>query len=70
MGYTNTFLSSHSVSFTCVFSPAGIIVQTVRGMLYNPLSRCWSWQQSTAVNYVLHAVKEKKEPPHETPTED
>ncbi|KAM9439325.1 ubiquinone biosynthesis O-methyltransferase, mitochondrial [Clarias gariepinus] len=49
---------------------SGIIVQSVRGMFYSPLSRRWSWQQSTAVNYSLHAVKQKEEPPHQPPAED
>lgn len=35
----------------------GFSVQSVRGMLYNPLSRAWSWTGSTAINYALHAVK-------------
>lgn len=37
----------------------GFSVQTVRGMMYNPVSGTWSWINSTAINYVLHAVKAK-----------
>ncbi|XP_053508217.1 ubiquinone biosynthesis O-methyltransferase, mitochondrial isoform X1 [Ictalurus furcatus] len=58
------------VELETLLESSGIIVQSVRGMLYNPLSKCWSWQQSTAVNYALHAVKQKEEPLHQTPTED
>ncbi|CAF96447.1 unnamed protein product, partial [Tetraodon nigroviridis] len=35
----------------------GFSVQSVQGMLYNPLSGAWSWTSSTAINYALHAVK-------------
>ncbi|XP_003965940.1 ubiquinone biosynthesis O-methyltransferase, mitochondrial [Takifugu rubripes] len=35
----------------------GFSVQTVQGMLYNPLSGAWSWTNSTAINYALRAVK-------------
>lgn len=27
-------------------------------MMYSPLSGAWSWADSTAINYALHAVKE------------
>uniref|UniRef100_A0A3Q3E9A7 Coenzyme Q3 methyltransferase n=1 Tax=Labrus bergylta TaxID=56723 RepID=A0A3Q3E9A7_9LABR len=35
----------------------GFSVQSVEGMLYNPVSGAWSWTNSTAINYALHAVK-------------
>uniref|UniRef100_A0A4W3JB58 Uncharacterized protein n=1 Tax=Callorhinchus milii TaxID=7868 RepID=A0A4W3JB58_CALMI len=35
----------------------GFTVETVNGMLYNPLSASWSWITNTSVNYALHAVK-------------
>lgn len=35
----------------------GFSVQSVQGMLYNPVSGAWSWTNSTAINYALHAVK-------------
>ncbi|XP_041798833.1 ubiquinone biosynthesis O-methyltransferase, mitochondrial [Chelmon rostratus] len=35
----------------------GFSVQSVRGMLYNPVSGAWSWTNSAAINYALHAVK-------------
>ncbi|XP_068426461.1 ubiquinone biosynthesis O-methyltransferase, mitochondrial [Clinocottus analis] len=35
----------------------GFSVQSVQGMLYNPASGAWSWTNSTAINYALHAVK-------------
>ncbi|XP_075868836.1 ubiquinone biosynthesis O-methyltransferase, mitochondrial isoform X1 [Nelusetta ayraudi] len=37
----------------------GFSVQSVQGMLYNPASGAWSWTNSTAINYALHAVKER-----------
>uniref|UniRef100_A0A8C2GQW9 Ubiquinone biosynthesis O-methyltransferase, mitochondrial n=1 Tax=Cyprinus carpio TaxID=7962 RepID=A0A8C2GQW9_CYPCA len=37
-------------------------VEAIRGMIYNPLTGAWSWQQSTAINYALHAIKRKEEP--------
>ncbi|CAN9514125.1 unnamed protein product [Ophioblennius macclurei] len=37
----------------------GFSVQSVQGMLYNPVSGAWSWTNSTAINYALHAVKVK-----------
>lgn len=30
-------------------------------MLYNPLSGAWSWTNSTAINYALHAVKVRED---------
>uniref|UniRef100_A0A3P9JW48 Ubiquinone biosynthesis O-methyltransferase, mitochondrial n=1 Tax=Oryzias latipes TaxID=8090 RepID=A0A3P9JW48_ORYLA len=36
----------------------GFMVQSVQGMMYSPLSGAWSWTDSTAINYALHAVKE------------
>ncbi|XP_066514445.1 ubiquinone biosynthesis O-methyltransferase, mitochondrial-like [Hoplias malabaricus] len=41
---------------------SGFSVQCIRGMLYNPLFGVWSWQQSTSVNYALHAVKQTEDP--------
>lgn len=35
----------------------GFSVQSVQGMMYNPLSGAWSWVNSTTINYALHAVK-------------
>lgn len=35
----------------------GFSVKAVNGMLYNPLTRSWSWIESTSINYALHAVK-------------
>ncbi|XP_017268618.1 ubiquinone biosynthesis O-methyltransferase, mitochondrial [Kryptolebias marmoratus] len=35
----------------------GFSVQSVQGMMYNPVSGAWSWSDSTAINYALHAVK-------------
>ncbi|KAK5862741.1 hypothetical protein PBY51_018109 [Eleginops maclovinus] len=40
----------------------GFSVQSVQGMLYNPVSGAWSWTNSTAINYALHAVKAREEP--------
>lgn len=37
----------------------GFLVQSVQGMLYNPISGAWSWTNSTAINYALHAVKQE-----------
>lgn len=31
-------------------------------MLYNPVSGAWSWTNSTAINYALHAVKVRDDP--------
>lgn len=41
----------------------GFSVQSVQGMLYNPVSGAWSWANSTAINYALHAVKVRNDPP-------
>ncbi|XP_062321089.1 ubiquinone biosynthesis O-methyltransferase, mitochondrial isoform X1 [Osmerus eperlanus] len=41
----------------------GFSVESIQGMQYNPVSAGWSWTQSTSVNYALHAVKRKEEPP-------
>ncbi|XP_076593110.1 ubiquinone biosynthesis O-methyltransferase, mitochondrial [Chaetodon auriga] len=43
----------------------GFSVQSVQGMLYNPVSGAWSWANSTAINYALHAVKVRNDPPAE-----
>ncbi|XP_049585512.1 ubiquinone biosynthesis O-methyltransferase, mitochondrial [Syngnathus scovelli] len=40
----------------------GFSVQSVQGMMYNPASGGWSWINSTAINYALHAVKLAEEP--------
>ncbi|XP_070691798.1 ubiquinone biosynthesis O-methyltransferase, mitochondrial [Pempheris klunzingeri] len=40
----------------------GFSVQSVQGMLYNPVSGAWSWTNSTAINYALHAVKVRDDP--------
>lgn len=37
-------------------------MQSVQGMLYNPVSGAWSWTNSTAINYALHAVKHRDDP--------
>lgn len=52
---SDLFLSLYSV-------PDGFHVESIRGMLYNPLSRAWSWTESTSINYALHAVKLEEEP--------
>lgn len=40
----------------------GFSVQSVQGMLYNPVSGAWCWTDSTAINYALHAVKVRNDP--------
>nr|DBA26527.1 TPA: hypothetical protein GDO54_010771 [Pyxicephalus adspersus] len=35
----------------------GFVVDTLRGMLYNPLMGSWSWFDDTSVNYAVHASK-------------
>ncbi|XP_053314581.1 ubiquinone biosynthesis O-methyltransferase, mitochondrial [Spea bombifrons] len=35
----------------------GYVVETLRGILYNPLSGSWSWIDDTSINYAMHAVK-------------
>ncbi|XP_068135518.1 ubiquinone biosynthesis O-methyltransferase, mitochondrial isoform X2 [Hyperolius riggenbachi] len=35
----------------------GFVVDTLRGMLYNPFMGSWRWFSDTSINYVLHAVK-------------
>lgn len=40
----------------------GFSVLSVQGMLYNPLTGAWSWTNSTAINYALHAVKVRDDP--------
>lgn len=47
----------------------GFSVQSVRGMLYNPLSGAWSWTNSTAINYALHAIKVRDDPQPDQPEE-
>ncbi|KAM6935962.1 ubiquinone biosynthesis O-methyltransferase, mitochondrial isoform 1-T1 [Lycodopsis pacificus] len=47
----------------------GFSVQSVQGMLYNPASGAWSWTNSTAINYALHAVKVRDDP-HADQAED
>uniref|UniRef100_A0A669CLE7 Coenzyme Q3, methyltransferase n=1 Tax=Oreochromis niloticus TaxID=8128 RepID=A0A669CLE7_ORENI len=56
------------VDLECLLESHGFSVQSVKGMLYNPLSGAWSWTDSTAINYALHAVKVRKqaEDTHET----
>ncbi|KAK7886481.1 hypothetical protein WMY93_026102 [Mugilogobius chulae] len=40
----------------------GFAVQSVQGMLYNPITGAWSWTNSTAINYALHALKLRDDP--------
>ncbi|KAJ8354057.1 hypothetical protein SKAU_G00216240 [Synaphobranchus kaupii] len=40
----------------------GLSSESVRGMLLNPLTGSWRWTESTAINYALHAVKQRQEP--------
>ncbi|KAI3360624.1 hypothetical protein L3Q82_002490 [Scortum barcoo] len=40
----------------------GFSVQSVQGMLYNPVSGAWSWINSTSINYALHAVRARDDP--------
>ncbi|XP_063773094.1 ubiquinone biosynthesis O-methyltransferase, mitochondrial [Pseudophryne corroboree] len=35
----------------------GFVVDTLRGMLYNPFMGSWSWCDDTSINYAMHAVK-------------
>lgn len=46
---------------------SGFSVESVQGMLYNPVSGAWSWTNSTAINYALHAVKLTEDPHPEDP---
>ncbi|XP_042280808.1 ubiquinone biosynthesis O-methyltransferase, mitochondrial isoform X1 [Thunnus maccoyii] len=48
----------------------GFSVQSVQGMLYNPISGAWSWTDSTAINYALHAVKLTEDPQPDPHPED
>ncbi|XP_048880179.1 ubiquinone biosynthesis O-methyltransferase, mitochondrial [Brienomyrus brachyistius] len=41
----------------------GFCVESIQGMLFNPLSGSWSWAESTALNYALCAVKGREEQP-------
>lgn len=41
----------------------GFSVQSVRGMLYNPVTGSWCWSDNTDINYALHALKESGESP-------
>lgn len=48
----------------------GFSVQSVKGMLYNPVTGAWSWTNNTAINYALHAVKVRQDPPMHQAEED
>lgn len=48
----------------------GFSVQSVQGMLYNPVLGAWSWTNSTAINYALHAVKVRDDPQPERAEEE
>ncbi|KAG9278324.1 ubiquinone biosynthesis O-methyltransferase, mitochondrial [Astyanax mexicanus] len=50
------------VELETLLESTGFSVECIRGMLYNPVSGAWSWQQSTAINYALHALKRREEP--------
>ncbi|XP_037533080.1 ubiquinone biosynthesis O-methyltransferase, mitochondrial [Nematolebias whitei] len=45
------------VELECLLESNGFLVQSVQGMMYNPISGAWSWTNSTSINYALHAVK-------------
>ncbi|XP_078068754.1 ubiquinone biosynthesis O-methyltransferase, mitochondrial [Mustelus asterias] len=53
------FISPDELERLLVFS--GFTVETINGMLYNPLFGTWSWISNADVNYALHAVKNKTE---------
>lgn len=40
-----------------VQSTGGFSTTLIHGMMYNPLTRRWSWISNSSVNYGLHAVK-------------
>ncbi|XP_061676693.1 ubiquinone biosynthesis O-methyltransferase, mitochondrial isoform X2 [Syngnathoides biaculeatus] len=40
----------------------GFSVKSVQGLMYNPASGAWTWINSDAINYALHAVKLAEEP--------
>lgn len=33
------------------------MVDTLRGMLYNPFTGSWRWFDDTSINYAVHALK-------------
>lgn len=35
----------------------GFSTTLIHGMMYNPLTKRWSWISNTSINYGLHAVK-------------
>ncbi|XP_001506954.3 ubiquinone biosynthesis O-methyltransferase, mitochondrial [Ornithorhynchus anatinus] len=47
----------------------GLMVQRVRGMLFNPLSGYWNWTENTSLNYAAHAVKSETRDSSGSPSE-
>uniref|UniRef100_H3AVV5 Ubiquinone biosynthesis O-methyltransferase, mitochondrial n=1 Tax=Latimeria chalumnae TaxID=7897 RepID=H3AVV5_LATCH len=45
----------------------GFFVETITGMLYNPVSDSWHWIGSTNLNYSVHAVKTRSQEQPEAP---
>ncbi|XP_046741948.1 ubiquinone biosynthesis O-methyltransferase, mitochondrial [Diprion similis] len=54
----NKFVSPNEVRR--ILESAGCQTKLIHGMCYNPLTNEWSWMSSTAINYVLHAVKREE----------
>ncbi|XP_052708401.1 ubiquinone biosynthesis O-methyltransferase, mitochondrial-like [Crassostrea angulata] len=49
------FISPEDLQF--LLDKCGFSTTLIHGMMYNPLTRRWSWISNSSVNYGLHAVK-------------
>ncbi|XP_048768206.1 ubiquinone biosynthesis O-methyltransferase, mitochondrial-like isoform X2 [Ostrea edulis] len=49
------FISPEDLQF--MLDKSGFSTTLIHGMMYNPLTKRWSWISNTSINYGLHAVK-------------
>ncbi|KAK6171401.1 hypothetical protein SNE40_019597 [Patella caerulea] len=50
----NKFISPQDLQY--LLDHNGFSTRLVHGMMYNPVTKRWSWTENTSINYALHAV--------------
>ncbi|XP_050403439.1 ubiquinone biosynthesis O-methyltransferase, mitochondrial [Patella vulgata] len=50
----NKFISPQDLQY--LLDQNGFSTRLVHGMMYNPITKRWSWTENTSINYAIHAV--------------
>ncbi|XP_076466404.1 ubiquinone biosynthesis O-methyltransferase-like [Babylonia areolata] len=56
----NKFISPQDLQF--ILDQNEFSTRLLHGMMYNPLTKRWTWMKNTSVNYAIHAVKARTSP--------